>query len=386
MPGPLQGFKVLEMAGIGPVPFCAMMLADMGAEIIRIDRPDPQNPGAGESIIDRGRRSVCLDLKNPDATEAVLRLIENADALLEGFRPGVMERLGLGPDICLARNPGLVYGRMTGWGQTGPLAHAAGHDINYISLTGALHAMGYPDRPPTPPLHLVGDLGGGAMMLAFGVVCALLERQRSGLGQVIDAAICEGASMLATGYHGKRATGLWVDERQSNMLDGGAHFYGCYACADGKYVSIGPVEPKFYRLFLDLCGIDDPELYQQNERSKWPMLREKLAGIIATKTRQEWSDLLEGTDACFAPVLDFEEAARHPHFVHRASFIQTDGILHPAPAPRFSRTPGSAGPIARRGADTRAVLAEQGMTPEQVDALAGGAPVSPNPANTRSLT
>ncbi|CAB3846133.1 Acetyl-CoA:oxalate CoA-transferase [Achromobacter anxifer] len=369
MAGPLSGLTVVEMAGIGPGPFCAMMLADMGADVIRIDRLTPGFLGGGGTIIDRGRRTIALDLKKPGATDVVLRLLDKADALLEGFRPGVMERLGLGPDACLARNPRLVYGRMTGWGQDGPLAQAAGHDLNYIAITGALHAMGHAELPPAPPLHLVGDMGGGAMMLAFGVLCGLLEAGRTGQGQVVDAAICDGASMLASAYHGKLQSGDWVNRRQSNMLDGGAHFYGCYACADGKYVSIGAIEPQFYRLLLERCGIDDPDFQQQWERAQWPQLRAKLAGIIAGKTRDQWCALLEGTDACFAPVLDFEEAPRHPHHQARGSFIETGGTVHPAPAPRFSRTPGQARPVPAPGEHTEALLAELGLAQAEIQAL-----------------
>ncbi|MGS1006672.1 CaiB/BaiF CoA transferase family protein [Achromobacter anxifer] len=369
MAGPLNGLTVVEMAGIGPGPFCAMMLADMGADVIRIDRLTPGFLGGGGTIIDRGRRTIALDLKQPGATDIVLRLLDRADALLEGFRPGVMERLGLGPDECLARNPRLVYGRMTGWGQDGPLAQAAGHDLNYIAITGALHAMGHAELPPTPPLHLVGDMGGGAMMLAFGVLCGLLEAGRTGQGQVVDAAICDGASLLASAYHGKLQDGGWVNQRQSNMLDGGAHFYGCYACADGKYVSIGAIEPQFYRLLLERCGIDDPDFQLQWERAQWPQLRAKLAGIIAGRTREQWCVLLEGTDACFAPVLDFEEAPRHPHHQARGSFIETGGTLHPAPAPRLSRTPGQARAVSAPGAHTEELLAELGLAQAEIQAL-----------------
>ncbi|MGS1106191.1 CaiB/BaiF CoA transferase family protein [Achromobacter anxifer] len=369
MAGPLNGLTVVEMAGIGPGPFCAMMLADMGADVIRIDRLTPGFLGGGGTLIDRGRRSIALDLKQPGATDIVLRLLDRADALLEGFRPGVMERLGLGPDECLARNPRLVYGRMTGWGQDGPLAQAAGHDLNYIAITGALHAMGHAELPPAPPLHLVGDMGGGAMMLAFGVLCGLLEAGRTGQGQVVDAAICDGASLLASAYHGKLQDGGWVNQRQSNMLDGGAHFYGCYACADGKYVSIGAIEPQFYRLLLERCGIDDPDFQQQWERAQWPQLRAKLAGIIARRTREQWCALLEGTDACFAPVLDFEEAPRHPHHQARGSFIETGGTLHPAPAPRLSRTPGQARAVSAPGAHTEELLAELGLAQAEIQAL-----------------
>ncbi|WP_315130874.1 CaiB/BaiF CoA-transferase family protein [Achromobacter marplatensis] len=369
MAGPLSGFTVVEMAGIGPGPFCAMMLADMGADVIRIDRLTPGFLGGGGTIIDRGRRTIALDLKQPGAADIVLRLLDKADALLEGFRPGVMERLGLGPDKCLARNPRLVYGRMTGWGQDGPLAQSAGHDLNYIAITGALHAMGHAELPPAPPLHLVGDMGGGAMMLAFGVLCGLLEAGRTGRGQVVDAAICDGASLLASAYHGKLQDGGWVNQRQSNMLDGGAHFYGCYTCADGKYVSIGAIEPQFYRLLLERCGIDDPDFQQQWDRAQWPQLRAKLAGIIAGKTREQWCLLLEGTDACFAPVLDFEEAPRHPHHQARGSFVESGGTLHPAPAPRLSRTPGQARAVPKPGEHTEELLAELGLAQTEIQAL-----------------
>jgi alpha-methylacyl-CoA racemase len=371
MAGPLNGFTVLEMAGIGPGPFCAMMLADMGAEVIRIDRKTPGFLGGGGTLVDRGRRTIALDIKKPGAIDIVLRLSEKADALLEGFRPGVMERLGLGPDICLERNPRLVYGRMTGWGQTGPLANAAGHDINYSAITGALNAMGYSDRPPTPPLHLVGDIGGGGMMLAFGVVCALLEANRTGKGQVVDAAICDGVSLMATVYHGMRASGKWVDERQSNMLDGGAHFYGCYACADGKFVSIGSIEPLFYQMLIELCGISDPAFEKQWDREQWPVLRNKLASIFRTKTRDEWCRMIEGSDVCFAPVLDFSEAISHPHSKARGSFIETEGIAHPAPAPRLSRTPAVARSIPKVGQHTHELLIELGMSEADIRFLRG---------------
>lgn len=369
MAGPLSGFTVVEMAGIGPGPFCAMMLADMGADVIRIDRLTPGFLGGGGTIIDRGRRTIALDLKQPGAAGIVLRLLDKAHALLEGFRPGVMERLGLGPDECLARNPRLVYGRMTGWGQDGPLAQSAGHDLNYIAITGVLHAMGQAELPPAPPLHLVGDMGGGAMMLAFGVLCGLLEAGRTGRGQVVDAAICDGASLLASAYHGKLHDGGWVNQRQSNMLDGGAHFYGCYTCADGKYVSIGAIEPQFYRLLLERCGIDDPDFQHQWDRAQWPQLRAKLAGIIAGKTREQWCSLLEGTDACFAPVLDFEEAPGHRHHQARGSFVETGGTVHPAPAPRLSRTPGRAGAVPKPGEHTEELLAELGLAQTEIQAL-----------------
>jgi alpha-methylacyl-CoA racemase len=362
MAGPLSGFKIVEIAGIGPGPFCAMMLADMGAEVICIDRKTPGVLGGGGSIIDRGRRTIVLDLKNPASVEVVLRLVESSDALIEGMRPGVMERLGLGPEPCLHRNPRLVYGRMTGWGQTGPLANAAGHDLNYIAITGALNAMGHTDRPPTPPLHLVGDMGGGAMMLAFGIVSALLETSRSGRGQVVDAAVCDGASVLSSMYHAMLSSGQWRLQREANMLDGGAHFYGCYSCADDKFISIASIEPQFYALLLQLCGIDDPDFKAQWDGAAWPFLRAKLAELFKSRTRERWCELLEGTDVCYAPVLDFVEAAQHPHNLARNSFVETNGVTHPAPAPRFSRTPGVAGSVPKVGQHTLEVLTEIGFS------------------------
>lgn len=369
MPGPLNGLRVLELAGIGPGPFCAMMLADLGAEVIRVDRKTAGFLGGGGTIVDRGRRSIALDIKQPGATDIVLDLADSADALIEGFRPGVMEKLGLGPEVCLRRNPRLVYGRMTGWGQDGPLAQAAGHDLNYIAITGALHAMGHADRPPAPPLHLLGDIGGGGMMLALGIVSAVLEARQSGKGQVVDAAICDGVSTLATAYHGMLANGKWSLGRQENMLDGGAPFYGCYACADGKFISIGAIEPQFYALLLELCGIRDPGFQAQWDRAQWAALRAKLEKMFIAKTRDQWCELLEGTDACFAPVLDFEEARAHPQYLARNGFVETGGISHPAPAPRFSRTQGAPGPIHPAGLQTEALLAELGRSAEEVARL-----------------
>lgn len=369
MSGPLTGFKILEMAGIGPGPFCAMMLADMGAEVIRIDRLTPGFLGGGGTIIERGRRTIALDLKKPESIDIVLDLMADCNALIEGFRPGVMERLGLGPEICLKRNPKLIYGRMTGWGQSGPLATAAGHDINYLALTGALHAMGHADRPPTPPLHLLGDLGGGAMMLAFGIVCALLETQKSGQGQVIDAAICDGVSTLATGYHGMLNTGRWVNQRQANMFDGAAHFYGCYACKDGKFISLGALEPQFYQLFLALCDITDPAFDEQWNQQQWPALRKQLEHLFLLKNRDEWTTLLEGTDVCFAPVLDFVEATQHKQHVARHNFIETNGITHPAPTPKFSRTKATAGAIPTPGMHTEELLVELGKSRSDIQTL-----------------
>ncbi len=377
MPGPLSGIKVIEMVGIGPCPFAAMMLADMGAEVIRIDRkakPGADNPfptlGTKYDVMARGRRSLALDLKHPQAREVVLRLIEQADILIEGFRPGVMERLGLGPDACLERNPALVYGRITGWGQSGPLAHAAGHDLNYIALSGMLHAMGRADSPPSPPLNLVGDFGGGAMMLAFGVVCAALEARTSGKGQVVDAAMTDGSALLGAMMYGLRAFGSWHDQREANMLDGGAPFYDTYACRDGKFLSVGAIEPQFYAQLLALAGASDPEFTQQWSQSRWPQLKDKFAALFATRTRDDWCALLEGTDACVAPVLDMAEAPLHPHNRARSSFIEIDGVTQPAPAPRFSRTVPEAGAAAATpGQHSAAVLADWGWSLEAIETL-----------------
>jgi alpha-methylacyl-CoA racemase len=375
MPGPLAGVKIVEFAGIGPGPFAAMLFADMGAEVLRIERRGTArrplsllNAGPFD-VLNRGRRAVAVDLKRPAGVEVALRLAEQADGLIEGFRPGVMERLGLGPDVCLSRNPRLVYGRMTGWGQTGPLAHAAGHDINYIALSGALHAIGTREQP-LPPLNLVGDFGGGALLLAWGMLAALWEARNSGLGQVVDAAMTDGAALLMAMIYGVKAGGLWSNERGANLLDGGAPFYGAYACADGKHLAVGPIEPQFYRTFMEKAGIDDPDLAGQYDLSNWPLQREKLAAILVTRTRDEWCALLEGTDACVSPVLDLDEAPQHPHNQARGAFVVVDDVLQPAPAPRLSRTPGairSAPPLA--GQDTEVVLREWGFTQEEVEAL-----------------
>ncbi|XYJ11264.1 CaiB/BaiF CoA transferase family protein [Telluria sp. B2] len=377
MPGPLKGIKVIEMVGIGPCPFAAMMLADMGAEVIRIDRktrPGADNPfpmlGTKFDVMARGRRSLALDLKHPQAKAVVLQLVEQADILIEGFRPGVMERLGLGPDACLERNPKLVYGRITGWGQTGPLAQSAGHDLNYIALSGMLHAMGRAGTPPSPPLNLVGDFGGGAMMLAFGVVCAALEARSSGRGQVVDAAMTDGSALLGAMMYGLRAFGSWSDRREANMLDGGAPFYDTYACLDGKYLSVGAIEPQFYAQLLDLSGASDPEFTKQWSQSRWPQLKEKFAALFATRTRDDWCALLEGTDACVAPVLDMAEAPQHPHNRARSAFVEIDGVTQPAPAPRFSRTASEAGAAAARpGQHSAAVLADWGWRLDAIETL-----------------
>ncbi len=368
--GPLNGFRVIEMAGIGPAPFCGMMLADMGADVIRIDRRGaptlhPDNP------VNRGRRSLSLDLKQPDATAVVLRLLEQADALIEGFRPGVMERLGLGPDVCLQRRPQLVYGRMTGWGQEGPLAPTAGHDINYIALSGALHAMGSEDDVPRPPLNLVGDYGGGGMLLATGMLAALLEAGRSGQGQVVDAAMIDGSALLMTLFYGLKAAGAWSAPPGANMLDGGAHFYRSYACRDGRHICIGAIEPQFYRELLERCGIEDPDFSRQMDPALWPGLSERLEKLFATKDRDWWCERLEGSDVCFAPVLDLEEAPLHPHNIARATFYTQDGCTQPAPAPRFSRSRAEQPPAAppRNGEHNPELLAEAGFSSAEISEL-----------------
>jgi alpha-methylacyl-CoA racemase len=334
--GPLAGFRIVEFAGIGPGPFACMMLADMGAEVVTLDRVGARKNH--KSAAGRGRKVVELDLKDKAALAQALELLEHADALVEGFRPGVMERLGLGPDVVRLRNPRLVYGRMTGWGQEGPLAQSAGHDINYISLTGALAAIGTTERP-VPPLNLVGDFGGGALYLVVGVLAALLEAKKSGRGQVVDAAMCDGAASLMSMFFDFAAMGRWSAERESNFLDGGAHFYGVYQCACGDFISIGSIEPQFYALLRQLAGLTDHAFDAQMDRSTWPALRQRLAEIFCTKTRDEWCRIMEGTDVCFAPVLTIAEAPSHPHMAARKTFVERHGVTQPAPAPRFSRTP-----------------------------------------------
>ncbi|WP_306574073.1 CaiB/BaiF CoA transferase family protein [Oligella urethralis] len=367
MTRPLSGIRVIEMAGIGPAPFCAMMLADMGAEVIRIDRHGDTFLGGGGTVIERGRRNLILDLKQDEAKAIVKRLLAQADVLIEPYRPGVMERLGLGPEDCWAINPKLVYGRMTGWGQDGPLAKTAGHDINYIAVSGALHAMGQGDEPPSPPLHLVGDMGGGAMMLAYGIVCALFESQRSQKGQVVDAAITSGASLISTMYYALMKQGLWNVERDANLLDGGAPFYRCYRCADDKFIAIGAIEPQFYQLLVELCGVQDLAIFQeQMNRALWPQQKQAWAELFATKTQAQWCEILEGTDACFSPVLDFNEAVHYAHHQARASFQQIDGIACPAPGPILSRTPATAGEVHPAGAHTAAILQSLGYSAEEI--------------------
>ncbi|MFZ9725907.1 MAG: CaiB/BaiF CoA transferase family protein [Ilumatobacteraceae bacterium] len=381
MAGPLGGVRVIEIAGIGPGPFAAMMLADMGAEVIRVDRTQAVRDdatGAHWDVMLRGRRNIALDLKHPEGVETLLTLVEGADAIIEGFRPGVMERLGVGPDACMSRNPTLVFGRMTGWGQAGPYANAAGHDINYIALAGALAHFGRAGEPPTPPLNMVGDFGGGGMLLAFGVVCALLEAQRSGKGQVVDAAMVDGSAVLMSMFWAFKNVGMFDEHaRGTNLLDTGAHFYDVFECADGEWVSIGSIEPQFYALLLEKTGITADadssiaaEFATQMDRSKWPQLKERLAAVFRTKTREQWNDIMEGTDVCYAPVLRMSEAARHPHNVARETFIDVGGVTQPAPAPRYSRSTADVpAPPAHAGQHTSAVLADWGFGAERIDAL-----------------
>ncbi|WP_372088454.1 CaiB/BaiF CoA-transferase family protein (plasmid) [Tistrella mobilis] len=368
--GPLQGIRVIEIAGLGPGPFCAMLLADLGADVLRIER------ASGSGLFDpkfdltnRGKRSVVLDLKKPEGVAAVLKLVESADIITEGFRPGVMERLGLGPDVCLARNPKLVYGRMTGFGQTGPLAKVAGHDINYIAMSGALHAIGGADKP-VPPLNLVGDFGGGALYLAFGLMAALIEAGRSGRGQVVDATMIDGAASLMTMMYGMAAAGSWDDRRSANLVDGGAHFYDTYETADGRHVSIGSIEPQFYAELIRLAGLDPAEFAAQNDKAEWPRMKARLVEVFRTKTRDEWCRLMEGSDVCFAPVLSMFEAPEHPHNRERGTFIEIDGVLQPGPAPRFSRTePGRPTPPPAPGTHTDEGLADWGFSADEIAAL-----------------
>ncbi len=380
--GPLQGTTVLEIAGIGPGPFCAMLLADMGADVIRVDRAgqvmggDPESPPA--DVLNRGRRSIGVDLKSPEGVETVLALVEQADVIMEGFRPGVAERLGIGPEACLARNPKIVFGRMTGWGQDGPYAQAAGHDINYIALAGALDPIGRAGQAPVPPLNLVGDFGGGGMFLAFGIVCALLEAQRSGEGQVVDAAMVDGAAVLTTMFHAFRAMGIWNDERGTNLLDTGAHFYDVYETSDAKFVSIGSIEPQFYAQLLELSGLgEQDDLPHQHDRAQWPAMKERVAEIFKTKTRDEWCALMEHTDVCFAPVLGLGEAPEHPHNVERKTFVESHGVLQPAPAPRFSRTEATIQrPPAHAGQHTDEVLGQFGFDASRIATLRDAGAIS----------
>jgi len=368
--GPLHGVRIIELAGIGPGPFCGMVLADLGAEVISVERIGAQAERPALDCSRRGKRSISLNLKSEAGVEALLKLVESADALFEGFRPGVVEKLGIGPEQCLERNPKLIYGRMTGWGQYGPMSHAAGHDINYISLTGALHAMGRPGEKPVPPLNLVGDFGGGGMFLALGIVSGILEARTSGKGQVIDAAMTDGSAVLMSMFNTAYEMGRHSLERGTNRLDGGAHFYDTYETRDGKYISIGSIEPQFYSQLLEVANLPREQFGQQMDRSRWPELKQAIADVFLQKTRDEWCELMEGTDICFAPVLDLKEAQSHPHNLARQTYVDVGGIKQPAPAPRFSRTEPAVRHEARPyGADTDAVLAEAGYSAEQLDEM-----------------
>lgn len=357
MAGPLAGVRIVEMAGIGPGPFCGMLLADLGADIVRVDRPDAPVPV--RDIVGRGRRSVGLDLKSDAGRADCLALIAHADALIEGFRPGVMERLGLGPEPCHARNPRLVYGRMTGWGQDGPWAKVAGHDINYIAVTGALWSMGRRDERPPPPLNLIGDYGGGGMFLCVGILAALLEARASGKGQVVDAAMTDGAATLMSVFYGLHAQGRWTNARESNRLDGACPYYDTYACADGKFVAVGALEPQFFALLVKGLGLDPAAFATRDDPATWPAMKERFAAIFLTRTRDAWAAVFDGTDACVAPVLDLEEAPRHPHNAARTTFIEAGGATRPAAAPRFSRS-GSGAAVAARATEPAAVLRDWG--------------------------
>ena len=372
--GPLDGIRVVELAGIGPGPMACMMLADMGADVIKVDRLTDAGLGIAMppkyQVLHRSRPSIGVDLKSPDGLAVVKRLIEAADVLIEGFRPGVTERMGLGPDDCFPTNPKLVYGRMTGWGQDGPMARAAGHDMNYIALTGALNAIGPAGGAPVPPLNLVGDFGGGTLYLLVGVLAALLEARQSGKGQVVDAAMVDGAASLMTTFFGLKAAGLWNNERGANLLDGGAHFYSVYETSDGKYVSIGSIEAKFYAELLEKTGLDPADLPPQMKPASWPVIKEKLTEVFKTKTRDEWCSIMEGSDICFAPILDLDEAPEHAHMKARGTFAEVDGVVQPAPAPRFSRTPGAIRcPPSAPGADTEEALAAWGFAAEEIAGL-----------------
>tara|TARA_R110000823_G_scaffold119998_17_gene244543 strand:+ start:47457 stop:48614 length:1158 start_codon:yes stop_codon:yes gene_type:complete len=377
--GPLQGLTVIEIAGLGPGPFAAMLLGDMGADVIRVERPGGGLFGGVQhpqlDVLNRNKRCICVNLKAPEGVETVLALLEKADALLEGNRPGVMERLGLGPDVCLARNPALVYGRMTGWGQEGPLAKAAGHDINYIALAGALHPIGRAGEKPAIPLNLVGDFGGGGLLLAYGMVCALLEAKGSAKGQVVDAAMIDGAATLMASTFAAYQAGFWSDERGSNLLDSGAHFYEVYETQDGKYISLGAIEAQFYASLLEKLGDEAVHFEQQFDSANWPRMKEQLAAIIKRRSRDEWDALFADADACYAPVLSMQEVRRHPHHTARGTFIDDGDTWLPAPAPRFSRTPGEVTRHAAAiGEHTREVLREFGLSETEIDhRIASGA-------------
>lgn len=369
--GPLNGYTVIELAGIGPAPMGGMMLADLGADVIRVDRAEADAPSPLESVSGRGKKSVVINLKSKDGVETLLRMVENADVIIDPFRPGVCEKLGIGPEICMARNPKIIFARMTGWGQDGPLAQAAGHDINYIALTGALFANGAANGRPMPPLNLVGDMGGGGMLLVNGVLAALLETGNSGQGQVIDVAMVDGAAQLMWMFHSLKAMGAWDDQqRESNLLDGGAHFYNTYECADGNFISVGSIEPQFYALLMEIAELDDGIFGEQNNAAQWSQMRDQLAAVFVKKTRDEWCALMEGTDICFAPVLSLSEAPDHYAAKARNSYIDVAGVVQPAPAPRFSRTPANVehAPHAN-GEDTKPVLAAMGFAEREIDAL-----------------
>lgn len=373
--GPLAGIRIVEIAGLGPGPYCAMLLADLGAEVVRVDRVEPAARGVLDldprfDLLNRGRRSVAVDLKRGAGVEVVLRLVDRADALIEGFRPGVAERLGIGPELCLARNPRLVYGRITGWGQEGPLAAAAGHDLNYLALTGALHAIGRIDERPVPPLNLVADFGGGALFLAMGLLAGLLEARHSSRGQVVDVAMVDGAASLLTMVRGLFAAGIWKDERGVNLLDGGAPFYDTYETADGRYIAVAPLEPRFYAALLERLGLAGESLPAQEDAVGWRKLRERFAAVFKTRTREEWSRLLEGTECCVSPVMSLAEAPAHPHLRARGTFVEIAGVSQPAPAPRFSRTPaGVPAPPEAAGGSTDAVLGAWGFSPAEIASL-----------------
>ena len=371
--GPLEGIRIIELQGIGPGPFCAMMLADMGAEVIRVDRPGARGGLPREPRYDtlaRGRRSVRIDLKLPDGVEALLRMTESADGLIEGFRPGVIERLGLGPDVLLERNPRLVIGRMTGWGQEGPIAHTAGHDINYISLAGALFNIGRKGAPPVPPLNLVGDFGGGGMFLAFGMVCGILSARQTGAGQVVDSAMVDGAAVLCAAMYGQLAAGRLEEGRETGVVNGGSHFYDAFECSDGEFVSIASIEPQFYAELCKLMGLEAEDFGEQMNPKRWPEQRAKIAALFRTKTRDEWCDVLQQSDACFAPVLRMAEAIEHPQNRVRKTFVEVDGVVQPAPAPRFSATPPEISrPPAQPGEYTDEILADFGFSSDEISAL-----------------
>ncbi len=374
--GPLNGYTVLELAGIGPAPMGGMLLADMGAEVIRVERASGASALHQKDISSRGKKSVTINLKSREGVETLLRMVENADVIIDPFRPGVCEKLGIGPEACMERNPRVIFARMTGWGQDGPLAHTAGHDINYIALTGALYAMGRKGQKPSPPLNLVGDMGGGGMLLAMGILAALLETSASGKGQVIDAAMVDGTAQLMWMFHGWQHTGDYdATAREGNMLDGGAHYYDTYECADGEFVCIGSIEPQFYALLKEKMGLSEEEFGDQDNQEAWPQMKARLTEIFKQKTRAQWCELLEGTDACFAPVLSLLEAPEHPANAARGTYIEVDGMVQPAPAPRFSRTPSSVRNAGSNpGADTGAVLAAMGFSEQElVDLKSAGA-------------